>query len=166
VLPLGGLRVKHAVQRGIWVPTQHVLWDQGKPWSSWPVAGPSGCKPTSSQHPALNTWALTLIPIFASFFLFLSFLWNHLQVAFIITINNFDSLIAGKFGSSLYFVKNRWRWRWSRVTTDGHSVGMSWRRAHCGTCDQILILSEFCCLVSVGRPLWREVGSRLSLNTI
>jgi hypothetical protein len=24
--------MKHAVQRGIWVPTQHLLWDQGKPW--------------------------------------------------------------------------------------------------------------------------------------
>jgi hypothetical protein len=23
--------VKHAVQRGIWVPTQHLLWDRGKP---------------------------------------------------------------------------------------------------------------------------------------
>jgi hypothetical protein len=27
-LIFGGL---HAVQRGIWVPTQHWLWDQGKP---------------------------------------------------------------------------------------------------------------------------------------
>jgi hypothetical protein len=27
----GGLHEKHAVQRGIWVPTQHSLWDQGKP---------------------------------------------------------------------------------------------------------------------------------------
>jgi hypothetical protein len=31
MLSLGGLYVKHAVQRGIWVPTQHLLWDQGKP---------------------------------------------------------------------------------------------------------------------------------------
>jgi hypothetical protein len=23
--------VKHTEQRGIWVPTQHLLWDQGKP---------------------------------------------------------------------------------------------------------------------------------------
>jgi hypothetical protein len=30
-LPLGGLHVKHTEQRGIWVPTQHLLWDQGKP---------------------------------------------------------------------------------------------------------------------------------------
>jgi hypothetical protein len=30
-LPLGGLHVKQAEQRGIWVPTQHLLWDQGKP---------------------------------------------------------------------------------------------------------------------------------------
>jgi hypothetical protein len=31
MLPLGGLHVKHAVQRGIWVPTQHLHWDQEKP---------------------------------------------------------------------------------------------------------------------------------------
>jgi hypothetical protein len=31
MLPLGGLHGKHAVQLGIWVPTQHLLWDQGKP---------------------------------------------------------------------------------------------------------------------------------------
>jgi hypothetical protein len=29
-----GLYVKHAVQRGIWVPTQHLLWDQEKPWKT------------------------------------------------------------------------------------------------------------------------------------
>jgi hypothetical protein len=31
MLPLGGLHGKHAVQRGIWVPTQHLIWNQGKP---------------------------------------------------------------------------------------------------------------------------------------
>jgi hypothetical protein len=51
-------------------------------------------------------------------------------------------------------VKSRYDWR-----SVGRSASVSWRRAHFGTCDQILILSEFCCLVSVGRPLWREVGS-------
>jgi hypothetical protein len=30
-LIFGGPHEKHAVQRGIWVPTQHLLWDQGKP---------------------------------------------------------------------------------------------------------------------------------------
>jgi hypothetical protein len=30
-LIFGGLHEKHVVQRGIWVPTQHLLWDQGKP---------------------------------------------------------------------------------------------------------------------------------------
>jgi hypothetical protein len=52
-LIFGGLHEKHAVQRGIWVPTQHLLWDQGKPrktLTSWPVAGPSGCKLTPSQQ--------------------------------------------------------------------------------------------------------------------
>jgi hypothetical protein len=48
---------------------------------------------------------------------------------------------------------------WGHVTTNGQSVNMSWRRAHFGTCDQILILSEFRCVVFVGRPLWREVTS-------
>jgi hypothetical protein len=43
VLPLGGLHVKHAVQRGVWVPTQHLLWDQGKPWSSWLLARNNSC---------------------------------------------------------------------------------------------------------------------------
>jgi hypothetical protein len=44
------------------------------------------------------------------------------------------------------------------------SVSMSRHRAHSGTCDQILLsvwrlLSKSFCLVSVGRPLWRQVGS-------
>jgi hypothetical protein len=30
-LIFGGLHEKHAVQRGIRVPTQHSFWDQGKP---------------------------------------------------------------------------------------------------------------------------------------
>jgi hypothetical protein len=30
-LMLEGLHGKHAVQCGIWVSTQHLLWDQGKP---------------------------------------------------------------------------------------------------------------------------------------
>jgi hypothetical protein len=63
VLPMGGLHVKHAVQRGIWVPTKHLLWDHEKPWLSWPVAGPSGCKLTYSQQSGIK---------YASSFFFLS----------------------------------------------------------------------------------------------
>jgi hypothetical protein len=38
-------------------------------------------------------------------------------------------------------------------TTDG----LSWCRAHSGTCDKMLyFLSQICCLVSMGRPLSRE----------
>jgi hypothetical protein len=33
-LIFGGLYEKHAVQSGIWVPTQHSLWDKGKPWKT------------------------------------------------------------------------------------------------------------------------------------
>jgi hypothetical protein len=53
-------------------------------------------------------------------------------------------------------------WRsevWGHVTTNSQSVSMSWHRAHLRTCDQILTLSEFRCVVFVGRHLWREVGS-------
>jgi hypothetical protein len=49
-LIFGGLHEKHPVQRGIWVPTQHSLWDQGKPRKTlielymlsviWPRHGP------------------------------------------------------------------------------------------------------------------------------
>jgi hypothetical protein len=34
MLPFGGLHMKHAVQRGIWVQTQHLLLNQGKPWKT------------------------------------------------------------------------------------------------------------------------------------
>jgi hypothetical protein len=57
----------------------------------------------------------------------------------------------------------------SHITTDGQSVIMSRYRAHSGTCDQILfsvrrLFSEICCLVFVGRPLWRDAGSVICLS--
>jgi hypothetical protein len=46
----------------------------------------------------------------------------------------------------------------SHIRTDGQSVSMSTYRPHSGACDQILLyvqrlLSESCCIVSVGRSL-------------
>jgi hypothetical protein len=46
---------------------------------------------------------------------------------------------------------------------------MSRYRAHFGTCDQTLLsvrrlFSESCCLLPVGRPLWREIGCHLSFS--
>jgi hypothetical protein len=39
---MGGLHGKHAVKRGICVPTQDLLWDQGKPQKTLiELAGPS-----------------------------------------------------------------------------------------------------------------------------
>jgi hypothetical protein len=66
-----------------------------------------------------------------------------------------EPLVKNYKNTMYLFIYN---WSWSHVTTDGRSVSTFWCRAHCGNCDQILILSEICCLVSVGRPLWREVG--------
>jgi hypothetical protein len=65
-------------------------------------------------------------------------------------------------------LKNRSRSR-SYFTTDSLSVSQSvclGIEYPCGTCDQILfpvgmLLSEICGLVSVGRPLWREVRSAI-----
>jgi hypothetical protein len=76
MLPLGGLHAKHAMQSGIWVPTQHLLWDQGEPrktLSSWPVAGPSGCKLTSSQQSGINSAKPNNSPYLCSCFSFVSF---------------------------------------------------------------------------------------------
>jgi hypothetical protein len=71
-----------------------------------------------------------------------------------------NSVHTSLFGRAVLFT----RCCRSHVTTDGQSVSMSRCRAHSGICDQMLLsacrmLSESCCLVSVGRPLWREVGS-------
>jgi hypothetical protein len=41
---------------------------------------------------------------------------------------------------------------WGLITTDSQSACMSWRRAHLGTCNHILILSEFRCVVFAGCP--------------
>jgi hypothetical protein len=49
--------VKHAVQREIWIPTQHLLCDQGKPRKiliELAGRGPSRCKLTSSQQSGIK----------------------------------------------------------------------------------------------------------------
>jgi hypothetical protein len=48
-LPLGGLHVKPAVQRGIWLPTQHLLWDQGKPRKTFDRVYRTQDPPSSQQ---------------------------------------------------------------------------------------------------------------------
>jgi hypothetical protein len=72
MLPLGGLHVKHAMQRGIWVPTQHLLWDEGKTTENLYWGGRSQDLPDANWllaiSPALNTRAPTLVPIWAIFF--------------------------------------------------------------------------------------------------
>jgi hypothetical protein len=67
-----------------------------------------------------------------------------------------------------YTTRSRSRSR-NHITTDGQSVSMSRYRAHSGTCDQILLsvrrlFSEICYLVSLGRSLWRGVGSVIFLS--
>jgi hypothetical protein len=47
----------------------------------------------------------------------------------------------------------------SYVTTHGQSVSMSWCQFTLGPVTRCYILSECCCVVCVGRPLWREVAS-------
>jgi hypothetical protein len=71
MLPLGVVHVKHAMQRVIYVPTQHLLWDQEKPQKTLielPVAGPSG----------RNTPALTLVLYVLFLFTFLKNIYNFL----------------------------------------------------------------------------------------
>jgi hypothetical protein len=49
--------------------------NHGKPWSRWPVAGPSGCKLTSSQQSSIKPRALALVPFCA-----VALLFKRLQV--------------------------------------------------------------------------------------
>jgi hypothetical protein len=80
MLPLGGLHGKHAVQRGIWVPTQHLLWDKGKPRK--PLIELAGSRTfrmqlTSSQQSSIKSANPNIscycIFLFCCFFFFLSF---------------------------------------------------------------------------------------------
>jgi hypothetical protein len=82
MLPLGGLHGKHAVQRGIWVPTQHLLWEQGKPRKTLiELAGRrtfrmqlTSRKQSSikSANPNIGPYSLLLYFSFLFFFLFFS----------------------------------------------------------------------------------------------
>jgi hypothetical protein len=42
--------------------THHLLWDQEKPWSNWPVAWPSGYKLTSGQQSGIEYASPNIIP--------------------------------------------------------------------------------------------------------
>jgi hypothetical protein len=46
--------------------------NHGKPWSTWPVAGPSGCKLTSSQQSGINYANPNVSPYLCSYFI-----WNQ-----------------------------------------------------------------------------------------
>jgi hypothetical protein len=114
--------------------------NHGKSWSSWPVAGPSGYKLTSSQQSGMKYASPNIIPYLCFLFSFLSFFFEnicklllqklYLYIIWISTkpyvtsaevmnayihnyaykytyIYNCNSLIIGKFGSSLYFAKKK-----------------------------------------------------------
>jgi hypothetical protein len=105
--------------------------NHGKPWSSWSVAGLSGCSQQSSIKHASPNISPHLRCCFLSFFLSLK------------TCHR----------SRSYFTTDG--------QSVSQSVSMSWCRAHFGTCDQILFLvvrflSKNCSLVSVWHPLWWE----------
>jgi hypothetical protein len=56
-LPSGELHVTHAEQRGIWVPTQHLLWDQGKPRKTLiELAGRRTFRMQTDFYPAVRHW--------------------------------------------------------------------------------------------------------------
>jgi hypothetical protein len=82
MLPLGRLHGKHATQRGIWIPTQHLLWDQGKPQEA--LIELADCRTfrmqlTSSQQSGMNSASPNISPysvllyFYFMFFFFFSF---------------------------------------------------------------------------------------------
>jgi len=54
-LILGRLHQKRAVLHAVLVGTEHLFEDRGKPLSSWPVAGRSGCRMPSDQQSDVQT---------------------------------------------------------------------------------------------------------------
>jgi hypothetical protein len=77
MLPLGGLHVKHGVQRGYQLSIcSGTTENYRKPWSSWPVAGPSGCKLTSSQQSDIRYASANISPCLSCCF-FPIFLFSH-----------------------------------------------------------------------------------------
>jgi hypothetical protein len=66
--------------------------NHGKPWWSWPVAGPSGCKLTSSQQSRIKYASPNISPYLCFLFFFSSLLPKHLQVVFtkILSAYNLD----------------------------------------------------------------------------
>jgi hypothetical protein len=62
MLPLGGLHVKHATQRRIWIATEHFLWDQGKSRKTlieWPASASELYRPSDRRS------SVKLVPTFA-----------------------------------------------------------------------------------------------------
>jgi hypothetical protein len=103
MLPLGGLHVK---QRGIWVPTQHLLWDQGKARKT--LIELAGRKSHTEHTEAVRTSQET----------------HYVSATEPNRLILFEERVAVYCQSQSYF------------TTDGQSVGSSWCRAQFGTFDQ------------------------------
>jgi hypothetical protein len=87
MLPLGGCmwsmqcNVECGYQLSICSGTKE---NHRNPWSSWPVAGPSGCKLAWSQQSGIKYASPNISPYPSGFFPFLPFffyffLWKHLQ---------------------------------------------------------------------------------------
>jgi hypothetical protein len=107
-------------------------------------------------------WCTTLlIPVIQSAHIRLEVILEPCRSGLLCTNLLTDCTAPSQLANSTVFqvwgLRSRYDWR---------SASMSWRPAHLGTCEQILILSEFCCLVCVGRPLWREVGVCLLTVTV
>jgi hypothetical protein len=118
MLPLGGLHSKHAVQRGIWVPTQHFLWDQGTPLKTLiDLAGRRTFRMLAVRHFFFHSFFFFLTSCFLQLFLCAYVLDKHqtvyntcgrneriyeeICIQIYIRIRICDSLIIGKFVSQL-----------------------------------------------------------------
>jgi hypothetical protein len=74
MLALGELHVKYVAQHGIWIPTQHLLWNQGKPRKT--LIELTGrrifrMQLTSSQQSSIEYASPNIIPYLCCFFSFL-----------------------------------------------------------------------------------------------
>jgi hypothetical protein len=116
--------------------------NHGKPWPSWLVAWPSGCKLTSSQQSGISSH------------LYCYFTEKHLQVTF---TNIFVCLYFG-------WAPNHVNTRWGRILHPGRGTGNRpyWGSREGQTWRSILKLKSRCYWRSVSQPVSQSASQSVS----
>jgi hypothetical protein len=127
--------VKHAVQRGIWVLcfSSRTEENHGKPWSSWTIEGPFGCKLNSSQQSGIKYANPNISP-----YLWCCFIWKKVYIFFFTSIS-FYVHILDEHQTNVYNIFEEY------TCLFAHSVH-AWKPTYIYISDYVSI-DEFECLL-------------------